>query len=162
MTANEQLLRFLRDNAALMVALIVIAVVGGGWIIMEAIRGQKRRDELEALKAKLAKRQADYLKLGEQFNDPVVLANRWLNTGAAATTSDGGCLLYVDRVDPDLGSAGLTVRVDGEAVHLNHSMTAGEFLQAQGKYGTYTLKLCKIAPRQVKIAVALRSRHKDD
>ena len=154
-------LRFARDNVTLIVFVVVVAIMAGAWIVFEALRSHKSRDELFKLRMKLQEYERERAGAGLKFSDPVVLPARWIRTGGAATTSDGGCMLYVDSVSADTRSAVLTLRVDGYAVLQRQSVGVGQRLEATGKYGTYILELSAVEGIQASIAVALRNRHKD-
>jgi hypothetical protein len=157
---REQLLRFVRDNITLLVFLGVVAIMGVAWIVFEAMRSHRRRDEVFALRRRVTELETERASTHPSFGDPVVLSSRWIRSGGTATTSDGGCLLYIDRVLPTVRSAALTVRVDGLAVLQNHSIRSGERLEAAGKNGTYVLELYAVEGIQAHVAVALRNRHR--
>ena len=153
--------RLIQDNITLLVFLAVAFLMASAWIIFEAMRSQSSRQEVFRLRRKLSALEAERSSLTLGFSDPIVLARRWLRSGAAAATSDGGCLLYIDKVFPDLRSVELTVRVDGDAVFQNHTVRAGGGLEASGKYGTYLLRLYAVEGVQADLAIALRNRHKE-
>jgi hypothetical protein len=159
---RDQILRFVRDNITLLVFLMVVAIMGAAWIVFEAMRSHRRRDEIFALRRKVRELETERASVHPSFGDPVVLSSRWIKSGGgAATTSDGGCLLYIDRVLPSVRSAELTVRVDGYPVLQNHSIRSGERLEAAGKNGTYVLELYGVEGIQANLAVALRNRHRE-
>src|SRR5260370_7628235 len=91
-------LRFARDNITLIVFVVVVAVMAGAWIVFEALRSHKSRDELFKLRMKLREYERERAGAGPKFADPVVLPTRWIRNGGAATTSDGGRLLYANSV----------------------------------------------------------------
>jgi hypothetical protein len=157
---RDQILRFVRDNITLLVFLAVVAIMGAAWIVFEAMRSHRRRDEIFGLRRKVRELETERASVHPSFGDPVVLSSRWVKSGGTATTSDGGCLLYIDRVLPSVRSAELTVRVDGYAVLQNHSIRSGERLEAAGKNGTYVLELYGVEGIQANLAVALRNRHR--
>src|SRR5260370_349833 len=161
MRAWTDVLRFARDNLTLIVFVFVVAIMAGAWIVFEALRSHKSRDELFKLRMKLREYERERAGAGPKFADPVVLPTRWIRTGGAATTSDGGCLLYVDSVSADARSAIVTLRVDRYAVLQRQGVNVGQRLEAHGKYGTYILELCAVEGIQANVAVALRNRHKD-
>jgi hypothetical protein len=153
--------RLIQDNITLLVFLAVAFLMATAWIIFEAMRSHSSRQEVFRLRRKLSALEAERSSHTLGFSDPIVLARRWLHSGGAATTSDGGCLLYIDKVFPDLRSVELTVRVDGDAVFQNHTVRAGGGLEASGKYGTYILRLYAVEGAQADLAIALRNRHKE-
>jgi hypothetical protein len=155
------ILRFVRDNVTLIVFVLVVAIMAGAWIVFEALRSHKSREELFKLRMKLRALEMERAGGGPKFTDPVVLSTRWIRTGGAATTSDGGCLLYVDRVSAETRSAEVTLRVDGYAVLQRQGVGVGQRLEANGKYGTYILELYAVEGIQANLAVALRNRHQD-
>jgi len=157
---RDQALRFVRDNSTLLVSLMVVAIMGAAWIVFEAMRSHRRRDEVFALRRRVSELETERVSTNPSFGDPMVLSSRWIRSGRTATTSDGGCLLYVDRVLPAVRSAELTIRVDGYAVLQNHAIRSGERLEAHGKNGTYVLELYGVDGLQAHVAVALRNRHK--
>jgi hypothetical protein len=153
-------MRFVRDNLTLLVFLAVTAIMATAWIIFEALRSHKRRDEVFALRRRVSELERERASSQPSFGDPVVLSSRWIRSGGAATTSDGGCLLYIEKVLPAVRSAELTVRVDGYAVLQNHSLRTGERLETPGKNGIYVLELYGVEGIQAHLAVALRNRHR--
>jgi len=157
----EAVLRFVRDNITLIVFLTVVFIMGAAWIVFEALRSHRSREEVFRLQQKIRTLERERAAINPDFTDPMVLTNRWVASGGAATTADGGCLLYIDRVAPDIKSAELTLRVDGEAVVRNHALRVGERLETPGKNGTYTLKLFAVDGIQANLGISLRSRHKD-
>lgn len=78
---------------------------------------------------------------------------------SAATTTDGGCLVMVDRVFPPQRRAVLTLRVDWYPALSGHSAVAGERLEVSGKYGTYILQIFGLEGILTQLAVWLRSHH---
>jgi hypothetical protein len=157
---RDQALRFVRDNSTLLVSLMVVAIIAAAWIVFEAMRSHRRRDEVFTLRRRINELETERASTNPSFGDPMVLSSRWIRSGRTATTTDGGCLLYIDRVLPAVRSAELTIRVDGYAVLQNHSIRSGERLEANGKNGTYVLELYGVDGLQAHVAVALRNRHK--
>jgi hypothetical protein len=154
-------LRFVRDNITLLVFVVLLTIVGGAWIVFEALRSHKNREEVEKLRRRLSEVTQERATPRPTFSDPMVLSSRWVRSGTAATTTDGGCLLYVNKVSASSGFADLTIRIDGYAVLENHSIGVGERLEASGKFGTYILELSAVDGVQANVAVALRNRHKE-
>jgi len=152
-------LRFVRDNTGLLIFVVLLTVVGGAWIVFEAVRSHKNREEVDRLRRRLSELNQERATPKPRFRDPVVLSSRWIRSGAAATTTDGGCLLYVNKVSAASSFADLTVRIDGYAVLENHSVGVGERLEASGKFGTYILELSAVDGVQANVAIALRNRH---
>ena len=157
---RDQAFRFVRDNSTLLVSLMVVAIIAAAWIVFEAMRSHRRRDEVFTLRRRINELETERASTNPSFGDPMVLSSRWIRSGRTATTTDGGCLLYIDRVLPAVRSAELTIRVDGYAVLQNHSIRSGERLEANGKNGTYVLELYGVDGLQAHVAVALRNRHK--
>ena len=91
-------LRFVRDNVTLLVFVVLLTIVGGAWIVFEAFRSHKNREEVDRLRRRLSQINQERSVPKLSFTDPVVLSSRWIRSGAAATTTDGGCLLYVNKV----------------------------------------------------------------
>ena len=154
-------LRFIRDHLSLLTLVLVVFILAGAAVLLEALRGRRSRAEVFQLKRKLRDLESAQAAPGRTLNDPVVLTSRWVQSGRAATTSDGGCLLFIDRVSPVTNSADLTLRVDGYTRLNSRNVGVGERLEAKGKYGTYILELSGVEESQAKVAIALRSRHKD-
>lgn len=156
----DQALRFVRDNSTLLVSLMIVAILGAAWIVFEALRSHRRRDELFALRRRVSELENERASTNPSFGDPLVLSSRWIRSGGTATTSDGGCLLYIGRALPAVRSAELTLRVDGYAVLQNHALKSGDRFEATGKNGTYVLELQGVEGLQAQVAIALRNRHK--
>ena len=158
---RDQVLRFVRDNITALASLAVLAIMGAAWIVFEALRSHRRRDEVFALRRRVTELEMEHASTHPSAGDPVVLSSRWIKSGGAAATSDGGCLLYIDRVSPAVRSAQLTVRVDGYPVLQNHAVKSGERLEAAGKNGIYVLELYAVEGIQAHLAVALRNHHRE-
>jgi len=86
-------LRFVQNNITLLVFLLVLFVMAGAWVIFEALRSHRSREEVFRLKRQLGALQRERASVPPSFSDPLVLSSRWIHSGAAATTTDGGCLL---------------------------------------------------------------------
>jgi hypothetical protein len=155
------MLRFVRDNITLVAFFLVLFILGAAWIVFEAYRGYRSRAELDALRRTVRDLKTAQPSPARPSPDPVVLTSRWVQSGQAATTSDGGCLVMIDRVSPALDCADLTVRIDGATCLQNHKLRVGQNLEAKGKFGTYTLELSSVEGLQAKVAIALRNRHND-
>lgn len=156
----QHALRFIRDNLPLFVSAVSVAILAGAWIIFEALRSHARQNEIFRLKRKIAALEREKAAGNPSFTDPVVLSSRWIRSGTAAASSDGGCLLLLDKVDSAARSAELTLRIDGFAAVRNHRLQAGQRLEAEGRNGTYILELQGVQGIQANVAIALRSRHR--
>lgn len=157
------LLRFVHDNITIIFFGLILAVCGVAWLVIEALRSHQSRDEIFKLKHRITELERERvtvarLPLVEPFV-PVVMPERWVRIGAAATTSDGGCLILVDQVSPAEHTAQLTVRVDGYAVKRSQPLRAGESFELPGKSGVYLIALYGTDALQAHIGVGLRSRH---
>ena len=155
----DAILRFVRDNVTFLVFVAVVLIMGTAWLVFEALRSHRSREEVFRLKQKIRALERERDAVNPDFTDPLVLSNRWIASGAAVTTKDGGCFLYIDRVAPDVPSAELTLRVDGEPILQSRAVRVGERVEADGKFGTYTLKLFAVDGIQANIGIALRNRH---
>jgi hypothetical protein len=161
MSLGDQLIRFVQNNITLLLALTILFTMASAWIVFEALRSHRSRKVVFQLRRKLSQLELERTTLVADFNDPMVLSRRWIRIGTAATTSDGGCLVYIDKIQPAIRTVELTVRVDGDAILQNHPVRAGDRLEASGKYGTYILRLYETEAIQANLAIALRSRHKE-
>ena len=161
MSLPDHIIRFVQNNITLLVALFIIFLMVSAWIVFEALRSHRSRKEVFHLRRKLSMLEAERITLVPDFDDPVVLSRRWIRTGTAATTSDGGCLVYIEKIYPAIRSVELTIRIDGDAVLQNHPVHVGDRLETNGKYGTYILRLYAAEAIQANLAIALRSRHKE-
>ena len=150
----ESVLRFVRDNITFIVFLLTAAVFTTGWLLFEAFRSTSRREEVYRLQRRV--RELETESWTPRAGAPVVLASRWLKVGAAATSSDGGCLVLLDRISPANSEAAVTVRVDGFAVLQNHWLRAGQSVDVDGKFGTYTVTLHAIGTGQANVGAVLR------
>ena len=161
MTPGDHLIRFIQSHASTILALFVGLLALSAWIVFEALRSHSTRRENFRLKRQLSALEYERVTLGPDFSDPIVLSRRWIRSGSAATTTDGGCLVYIDKVSNAIRSADITVRVDGDAILQKHPIHVGDRLEASGKYGTYILRLYATEEMQANLAVALRSHHAD-
>jgi hypothetical protein len=153
-------LRFVHDNITLLVSLAVAGIMASAWIVFEAMRSHSRRDQIFALRRKVAELERSRSSFDPSSGDPVVLPSRWVRVGSAATTSDGGCWLYLERVSMATRSASLSLRIDGMAALEGQAIRAGERLEAGGKNGTYVVELYGVEGTRAHVAVGLRSRHR--
>jgi len=158
---QDHIIRFIQNNITILVALAMVFIMASAWIVFEALRSHRSRKEVFRLRRKVSMLEAERVTLVPDFNDPVVLSRRWLRASTAATTSDGGCLVFIEKVYPAIRSVELTIRVDGDAVLKNHPVHVGDRLETNGKYGTYILRLYAAEAVQANLAIALRSRHKE-
>lgn len=161
MSIQDHFIRFIQTNITILVALTIVFMMASAWIVFEALRSHRSRKEVFRLRRKISQLEAQRVTLVPDFNDPVVLSRRWIRTSTAATTTDGGCLVYVEKIYPAIRTVELTIRVDGDAILQNHSLHVGDRLEAHGKYGTYILRLYAAEAVQANLAIALRSRHKE-
>lgn len=161
MTGSDQLLRFIQNNITLLVSLAVLFLMASAWIMFEALRSHRSQKEVFRLRRKISMLEAERVNLVPEFSDPLVLARRWIHSGAAATTSDGGCLVYVDRISSGIRTADVTIRVDGEAALQKEPIHVGDHREVPGKFGTYIIKLYATEGAQASFAIALRSHHKE-
>jgi hypothetical protein len=153
------LLRLVHDNITIIFFALVVAVFGVGWLIIEAFRSHQTRDEMFQLRRRLRDLERER-SIGKAVSlDPIVMPERWIRIGSASTSSDGGCLILVERVAPAQHSAVLSVRVDGYAAKQNEAIRVGDQLELSGKSGTYIIELLNTDASQAQIGVALRSKH---
>ena len=162
MRAWTILLRTVHDNIAIIFFGLVVAVFGVAWLVIEAIRSHRDRDEIFNLKHRITELERERIAARPASVEPlipVVMPDRWVRIGGAATTSDGGCLILVDRVAPAEHTAQLTVRVDGYAVKRSERLRVGESFELMGKSGIYLVSLYGTDSLQAHLGVGLRSKH---
>ncbi len=155
-------LRTVHDNIAIIFFGLLLAVFGVAWLIIEAIRSHQSRDEIFKLRHRITELERERVTVRTASPEPlvpVVMPDRWVPAGGAATTSDGGCLILVDRIGPAEQTAQLTVRVDGYAVKRSEPLRAGECFELPGKSGIYLITLFGTDQVQARIGVGLRSKH---
>jgi hypothetical protein len=157
----RHIFRLVHDNIAILFFAVVIALFGLAWLMIEAYRSHRGRDEIFKLRSRIStlERERVMAALAVPTTDPMVLTSRWVRMGSAVTTTDGGCLVMVDRVLPQERRVVLTLRVDGYPALSGHSAAAGERLEVRGKYGTYILQVFSVEGIQSQLAVWLRSHH---
>jgi hypothetical protein len=157
----RHLFRLVHDNIAILFFGLVVAVFALAWLVIEAYRSHRSRDEIFKLRRRIStlERERVMATLAVPTTDPMVLTARWVRMGSAATTTDGGCLVMVDRVFPQQRRVVLTLRVDGYPALSGHSAVAGERVEVNGKYGTYILQVFSVEGIQTQLAVWLRSHH---
>jgi hypothetical protein len=155
----HSVLRMVHDNITTIFFFLVIAVFVVAWLVIEAIRSHQSRDEIFKLRKRVTELEHDRVIGPRVAVDPIVLANRWVRAGFAATTNDGGCLILVDRVSAQQHNAVLTLRIDGLPAARGEVLGVGEALEARGKSGTYIVELIGTDPAQAQIGVSLRSHH---
>jgi hypothetical protein len=156
------LLRIVHDNIGIIFFSLLVAVFGVAWLVIEAIRSHRDRDEIFKLRHRITQLERERIAARPAFPEPVmpvVMPDRWIRVGAAATTSDGGCLILVDNVAPDGHTAQLTIRVDGYAVKRSEPLRVGESFQLSGNSGLYLVSLYGTDVRQAHLGVGLRNRH---
>lgn len=155
------ILLFVRDHYALMFGILLLAVMGLAFLAFEAFRSLKNQKQLESLQEQVRRlereRSAAAIPVRSAVSDPVVLPERWVRSGFAATSPDGGCLVLVDKVHADQNLAILTVRVDGEVALKSTAIAAGEVVHVEGKKGTYGVELGRVQGIQALLAITLRS-----
>lgn len=154
-----QVLRVVHDNITLIVFGLVVATFVVAWLVMEAFRSHRSRDEIFKLRHRLGQLEQERLAAKVISPDPVVLPGRWVRIGGAATTNDGGCLILVEKVSAVQRRALLSIRVDGLAVLKSEALTVGDRLELTGKSGTYLIELFGTDSIQAHLGVSLRSKH---
>ena len=154
------------DSFALILVILLACGFLAGWLVFHTLRSAETRGEMVRLRRKLADLEVERSHAYSSANsspealvDPVVLSPRWIRKGAAATTSDGGCLVIIDDVAPQAKTAVMTVRVDGAAVLIRHKVRRGHPLRTEGNMGTYTVQVDAVEPQRTMVGVSLRSRH---
>jgi len=158
--------RAARDYFPFILLGLLALVLLVAWVVFEAFRAaSSSRGEVTRLRRKLdqleAERAYSYRAAPAMAGDgphELVLTPRWVSRGAAATTSDGGCLLIVDAVAPGRRTATLTVRVDGWPGE-RHDVRAGHPCEITGNLGTYTVEIDGVNSMAARVGVTLRSRH---
>lgn len=155
------LLRFVHDNITLIFFGLSLAIIGVGWLVIEAFRSHQNRDEIFQLRRRVRDLEREVSVGKNASTDPIVMPERWIQIGSASTTSDGGCLILVERVAAAVQTAIVTVRVDGYAVRQREPLRMGNHLELSGKSGTYRIELLGTERSQAQIGVALRSKHRE-
>jgi hypothetical protein len=158
----QYILRLVRDNITLIVFLIVVAMFGVAWLVFEAIRSHQSRDEIFRLRQRLSDLERERQTGFEVSLHPVVLSPRKIRVGSAATTSDGGCLIYVENASAMQRRTVVTVRVDGELAWQSRALQIGQKLEIPGKSGTYILDLYGVEGAEAFVSIALRSKHAEE
>ncbi len=156
------LLRTVHDNIALIFSGLVVAVLGVAWLVIAAIRSNRSRDEIFNLRHRITELERERVAARPASGGPlmpVVMPDRWVRIGGAATTSDGGCLILVDGVSAAEHTAQLTVRVDGYPVKRSERLRVGETFELNGKSGIYLVSLYGTDSVQAHLGVGLRSKH---
>jgi hypothetical protein len=146
---------WVHDNLMLIIFFVLIALILLAWLVLEAVRSHRSRDEILRLRRRLyeLERHSDtQLRTG-----PSVLPSRWVRVGSAVTTVDGGCLVLVNSVSPVQRKAVITIRVDGYAARQNEPMFVGSRAELIGKSGIYVVELHATEPRQARLEILLRS-----
>jgi hypothetical protein len=154
-----QVLRLVHDNITLIFFGLVVAVFVVAWLVIEAIRSHQSRDEIFKLRRRLVQLEHERFASKTASLDPVVLPDRWVRIGSAATTNDGGCLILVEKVSATQRRALLSIRVDGLPVLKSESVRVGDRLELTGKSGTYLIELYATDGIQAHLGVSLRSKH---
>jgi len=164
----QSLARAARDYFPLLLFGLLAFVLAGFWVVLEAIRGLAKQNELGRLRRKVEELQAERAYAYKApahvmcaMPQNVVLTPRWVSRGAAATTSDGGCLLIVDAVAPGRRSATLSVRLDGWP-GTRQEIRAGHPVELTGNLGTYRLEVDAVSGTEARIGVTLRNRHSQE
>jgi hypothetical protein len=157
--------RAARDYFPLILFGLLALVLLAAWVVFESFRSATSQGELRRLRRKVDELEAERAysyrassTIAEDAPQEVVLTPPWVRRGAAATTSDGGCLLIVDAVAPGRKAASITVRVDGWP-GVRHDVRVGHPFEVSGNLGTYTLELEGVNTLEVRVGVTLRSRH---
>jgi hypothetical protein len=161
----HELARAVRDYFPVILLALLVLILLAAWLVFEAFRSAARQGEVTRLRRQMdeleAQRVYSYRASSAATIDAPreeVLPARWVQRGAAATTSDGGCLLIVDTVTPGRRAAGITVRVDGWP-GVRHEVRVGHSFEVSGNLGTYTLELEGVNTLQARVGVTLKSRH---
>lgn len=149
----DKILRVMADNLAFVVSLAAALAFSAGWLVIEGVRGRRSRSEVHRLRRRIDELERE--RFPEPRSAPAVLSPRALRPGSAATTSDGGCLVLLEKISPAL-KAEFTVRVDGDAVLQHHAVAAGEQIQVSGKCGEYVVTIHGVDRTQAQVGIVLR------
>lgn len=147
---------FVHDHFLLIACLAGVGLMFLGWALLEAFTGNKQDDEMIRLRQRLYELERDSNSSKIRSPDPVVLSRRWAQSGAALTSTDGGCFLIVDRVAAAQRLALFTIRVDGALVHRGHALRCGETLELPSRSGTYLVQLYAVDGIQAAVSICLR------
>ncbi len=150
---------WVHDNITLIFFCAVVAMFVVAWLVFEALRSHRSRDEIFRLRQRLYELEHNRYISRSAEEGPVVMESRWIRAGAAATTSDGGCLVLVESVSPLQKRATMTVRVDGYPARKNYAVTVGNRVEIDGKSGTYLVDLHGTEQNQARMCVSLRTHH---
>lgn len=149
----DKILRVMAENLAFVVSLAAALVFSACWLVMEAMRGRRSRDEIYRLRRRI--HELEQGRPAPSRAPAAVLSPRSLRPGAAATTSDGGCLVLLERILPAL-TAEFTIRVDGYAVLQHHPVSNGAQIQVSGKCGDYIISVHALDRSQAQVGVVLQ------
>lgn len=152
-------IHWIHDNILLIFFLVVCAMFLAAWLILEAFRSHRSRDEIFRLRQRLYTIEREQSFVRPNDSGPMVLSSRWIGVGAAATTSDGGCLILLEASSPFQKRASLTVRIDGLPSKRNEAMLVGQRIEVDGRSGTYSIELHATDQNQARFAVFLRTHH---
>jgi hypothetical protein len=157
--------RAARDYFPLILFGLLALVLLAAWVVFESFRSATSQGELRRLRRKVDELEAERAysyrpspSIMEDAPQEMVLTPRWVRRGAAATTSDGGCLLIVDAIAPGRRAASISVRVDGWP-GVRHDVRVGHPFEVSGNLGTYTVELEGVNTLEACVGVTLRSRH---
>ena len=151
----DKILRVMAENLTFVLLLSTALVFSACWLVMEAMRGRRSREEIYRLRRRV--HELEQGRSAPSRTPAAVLSPRPLRCGAAATTSDGGCLVLLERISPAL-TAEFTIRVDGYAVLQHHPLPSGEPIQVSGKFGDYIITVHAIDRTQAQVGVVLQQR----
>lgn len=152
-------LHWVHDNITLIFFFVIVAIFVAAWLIFEAFRSHKSRDEVFRLRQRLYELERDrsYVRTNEEGQ--LVMQSRWISVGAAATTSDGGCLILLESASPLQRKAMITIRIDGLPDRRHDPILIGQRLETDGKSGTYFVELHAVEQNRARFAISLRTRH---
>lgn len=153
------LVRFVHDHQLFVALFCGAGVIVVLWILVELFRKDEDRESILRLRQRLYEIERDRSAPSVGNADTLLLTPRWIRSGAAATTSDGGCLIYIERVLANQSRALLTVRVDGYAVKQGHLMRTDQSLEVEGKAGIYVVRMPAVDGINAYISVAWRNRY---
>ncbi len=156
---RQTMLFWVRDHIALIAIGLFFAILGVAWLVFAAMRSYRGNDEVLRLRQRLYQLERE-TGLNRAFDPgPAVLPQRWIDAGATATSSDGGCFLMMHASSPLQRKIVLTVRIDGVPTRTHHTFVAGQRTEFTGKSGVYTLEIHSVEKNRARAAVFLRSLH---
>ena len=144
----------IKDHWFISIIIICVIVAGITWGLAVNLLVVPRDFEISKLRDQLSRGgiSAPGAKPLDESIYQIVIPETTLTIGTSMTTSDGGCLIYLENIYLDLGQVEIKVTIDGRELPSYYSHPGDRFT-IEGTLKTYFIDIHSIGEKYAKFAV---------